>query len=49
MVHFRAFLRVFSERQHECLACYTCSRPSVTMVDQPKTVKVRIMQFSPSL
>ena len=40
---------VFSARQHaERAICYRPSvRPSVTRVDQSKTVKVRIMQFSP--
>jgi len=44
---------VFSVRQHaERAICYRKSahlsvRPSVTRVDQSKTVEVRIMQFSP--
>jgi len=42
---------IFSVRQHVCRARYICYRPSVrlsvTLVDQSKTVAVRIMQLSP--
>jgi len=56
MAHFRAFLHVFSARQHIATACrpmlsalYAIARPSVyvTRVDHTKMVEVRIMKFLP--
>ena len=47
------FLVDFCARQHICYSAYMLSpvrlsvRPSVTRVDQSKTVEVRIMQLSP--
>jgi len=41
---------VFSTRQHIAYMLsllYAIARPSVTRVDQSKTVEVRIMKFSP--
>jgi len=40
---------VFSARQHNSMvsALYAIARPSVTRVDQSKTVEVKIMKFSP--
>ena len=48
VVHFRAFLHVSSVRQHMISALSSVRppvRPSVTRVDQSKTVEVRIMKF----
>ena len=48
-VHSSHFFYIFSARQHaERAICYRKSIcPSVTRVDQSKTVEARIMQFSP--
>ena len=52
IVRFRSFLHVSSVRQHMISALYHMLssvrppvRPSVTRVDQSKTVEVRIMKF----
>jgi len=49
-VSHHGFMGIFSARQHIAYmlsALYAIACPSVTWVDQSKTVEVRIMKFSP--